>query len=319
MKIILLSPIAPEAARDLQAGHDVVSAIGMDEEVLPSLIADREAIVLRSGVRITDELLAAAPYVRLIIRAGSGIDNIDLAATRRRGIRVVRVPGPSAQAVAELTFALMLALMRRVALADRSMRQGRWPKHQLGGHLLRGKTLGIIGAGSIGRRVGELGAAWRMRVVGCTTRVSDARRRAYAELGITLTDLDTVVAEADILSLHTPLDAMTRHLVDADFLARMKPGAYLVNTARGGVVDEAALRDALERGHLAGAALDVHETERDGIVPPLAEFPNVVLTPHIGGMALESQREIGERIVEIVRAFEGTADLPIIEDVVPVA
>lgn len=319
MKIIMLSPIAPEATEELRAAHDVVSAIGIHEKDLPPLLADREAIVLRSGGRITEELLRAAPEMRLIVRAGSGIDNIDLEAARRRGIRVVRVPGPSAQAVAELTFALILALVRKIALADRSMRQGRWPKHELGGHLLRGKTLGIVGAGSIGRRVGELGAAWRMRVLGCTTRMSEARRLAYAEVGITLTDLDTVVAEADILSLHTPLDVTTHQLVDAEFLARMKPGAYLVNTARGGVVNEAALRDALARGHLAGASLDVHETERDGTIPPLAEFPNVVLTPHIGGMALESQREIGERIVEIVRAFQATADLPVIEDVVPVA
>ena len=319
MKIILLSPIAPEATLALQAEHDVISAIGMDEKELPPLLADRDAIVLRSGCRITEELLRAAPEMRLIVRAGSGFDNIDLEAARRRGIRVVRVPGPSAQAVAEFTFALILALVRKVALADRSMRQGRWPKHQLGGNLLRGKTLGIVGAGGIGSLVGELGAAWRMRVLGCTSRTSEARRLACAEVGIMLTDLATVVAEADILSLHTPLDATTYQLVDANFLARMKPGAYLVNTARGGVVDEAALRDALERGHLAGAALDVHATERDGTIPPLAEFPNVVLTPHIGGMALESQSEIGERIVEVVRAFQATADLPAIEDVVLVA
>ena len=293
--------------------------IAYDKPSGVSLLADREAIVLRSGGRITEELLRAAPDMRLIVRAGSGIDNIDLEAARRRRIRVVRVPGPSAQAVAELTFALILALVRKVTLADRSMRQGRWPKHQLGGHLLRGKTLGIVGAGSIGSRVGELGAAWRMRVLGCTMRMSETRRHAFAVLGITLTDLETVAAEADILSLHTPLDATTHQLVDAEFIARMKPGAYLVNTARGDVVDEAALRDALQRGHLAGAALDVHATERDGTIPPLAEFPNVVLTPHIGGMALESQSEIGQRIVEIMRAFQATAELPVIEDVVAVA
>jgi D-3-phosphoglycerate dehydrogenase / 2-oxoglutarate reductase len=319
MKIILLSPIAPEATRELQARHDLVPAIETHEEDLPPLLTDREAIVLRSGVRLTEEVLRAAPALRLIVRAGSGIDNIDLEAASRRGIRVVRVPGPSAQAVAELTFALILAVVRKVALADRNMRQGRWPKHQLGGHLLRGKTLGIVGAGSIGSRVGELGAAWRMRVLGCVPRPTEARRLACAALGITLVDLEAVVGAADILSLHTPLDATTRNLVDAGFLARMKPGAYLINTARGGVVDEAALRDALERGHLAGAALDVHATERDGTIPPLAELSNVVLTPHIGGMALESQKEIGERIVEIVDVFEASADLPLMEDVVAVA
>jgi D-3-phosphoglycerate dehydrogenase len=319
MKIILLSPVAPDAAMELQARHDVISAIGLAETDLPPLMADREAIIVRSGARITEELLRAAPATRLIVRAGSGIDNIDLAAARRRGIRVVRVPGPSAQAVAELTFALILTLVRKVALADRNMRQGHWPKHQLGGNLLRGKTLGIVGAGSIGSRVCELGAAWRMRVLGCVTRMSNAKRLACDEVGITLTDFGSVVSEADILSLHTPLNQGTHHLVNADVLARMKPGAYLVNTARGAVLDEAALEDSLRRGHLAGAALDVHETEGDGTIPPLADLPNVVLTPHIGGMALESQSEIGQRIVEIVQAFEATADVPVLEDVVPAA
>jgi phosphoglycerate dehydrogenase-like enzyme len=318
MKIILLSAIAPEAAEELGRTHDVSSAIDAPEAELASLLRDREVLVFRSGVSVTADLLDAAPNIRLIVRAGSGMDNIDLEAARRRSIRVVRVPGPSAQAVAEFTFALMLAAMRKVALADRLVRSGRWPKRQLGGNLLHGKTLGVVGAGSIGGRVGELGTAWRMRVLACVNNASEKRCRDYAERGITLTDLETVVAEADVLTLHLPLEASTQHLVNKEFLARMKAGAYLINTARGGVVDEAALHAALESSHLAGAALDVHGNEGHGI-PPLAELPNVVLTPHIGAMALESQGEIGKRIVKILASFQRSAELPEIDGIVPVA
>lgn len=317
MNIILLSSIAPEAIEALERHHDVTAAFDVPVSELPALLADREVAVLRSGAALTAELLDAAPELRLIVRAGSGIDNIDLDAAGRRGLRVVRVPGPSAQAVAEFTFALMLAVMRKAALADRLIRAGRWPKRELGGHLLRGKTLGVIGAGSIGGRVGELGAAWDMRVLACVNTVSENRRRDYAGRGMTLTAFDTVVAEADILSLHLPLEPATRHLVSTDLLARMKPGAYLINTARGGVVDEDALCQSLRSGHLSGAALDVHAREGDGI-PPLAEFPNVVLTPHIGAMALESQGEIGEKIVAICTAFARSATVPEIDGVVPV-
>lgn len=319
LNVVLLSSIAPEAARDLASEHDVLDALDAGPEDLAALMSDREAIVLRSGVQVTGALLQAGPGLRLIVRAGSGVDNIDLATARARGIAVVRVPGPSAQAVAELTFALILAVTRKVALADRALRRGHWPKNQLGGHLLRGKTLGILGAGSIGSRVGELGAAWRMRVLGCVGTPGEARRRELAAHQITLADLDEVVAEADVLTVHTPLDATTRHLVDARILARMKPGSYLINMARGGVVDEAALAEALAGQHLTGAALDVHEQEGEGVHSPLAEFPNVVLTPHIGGMALESQSEIGRSIVLILRHFEADATIPDLDGVVTVA
>ena len=318
MRIMLLSSIAPEAMAQLEVEHDVVTAFDGGDVDLGGLIGDREVAILRSGVQLTAELIEAAPELRLILRAGSGIDNIDLDAARSRDIRVFRLPGPSAQAVAELTFALILAVARKVAFADRSIRAGHWPKRKLGGNLLRGKTLGILGAGSIGGRVGDLGAAWQMRVLGCVAGDANDRAEAYSRRGITLTDLDQVVAEADILSVHTPLDASTRHLVDRDLLARMKPGAYLVNMARGGVVDEAALGAALASGHLAGAALDVHEREGEGVVPALADRPDVVLTPHIGGMALESQSEIGASVVAILRAAAASQPIPDLDGVVPV-
>jgi D-3-phosphoglycerate dehydrogenase / 2-oxoglutarate reductase len=206
--------------------------------------------------------------------------------------------------VAEFTFALLLSLARKVSLADRMLREGRWPKPELGGPLLRGKVLGIVGAGNIGSLVGEMGSAWGMRVVGCVAHPSVDVAGRLARRGITLVDFDQVVASADFVTLHVPLDDSTHHMVDAPVLDRMKPGSLLVNVARGGVVDEKALREALADGtRLAGAALDVHETEGEGTVSPLAELPNVVLTPHIGAMALDSQRLIGERVVELIDAF----------------
>src|SRR4051812_44029944 len=186
-------------------------------------------------------VLDEAPNLELLVRAGSGLDNIDVARARERDVRILRVPGSSAQPVAELTFGLLLSLARKVALADRLLRDGHWPKPQLGGPLLAGQTLGIVGAGRIGSRVGEMGAAWGMRAIGCVDRPDPAVAAALARRGVALSDFDTVVAEADFLCLHLPLDDRTHHIVDAGVLSRMKTGSFLVNMARGGVVDEVAL------------------------------------------------------------------------------
>lgn len=306
MKILLASSIDPGAVAALESDHDVVRAFNAPEERLAELIADREVAVFRSGVRMSAAVLDEAPNLELLLRAGSGLDNVDVGRATERGVRVVRVPGSSAQPVAELTFALLLSLARRVALADRLLRDGHWPKPQLGGPLLAGKTIGIVGAGRIGSRVGEMGAAWGMRALGCVDVASPEVAARLAGRGITLTDVDTVIAESDFLCLHVPLDERTRHMIDAGVLARMKPGSFLVNVARGGVVDEQALHAALttEGSPLLGAALDVHEQEGEGVRSPLGELPNVVLTPHIGAMAWDSQRLIGERLLELVRAHE---------------
>ncbi len=238
-----------------------------------------------------------------MIRAGSGLDNIDLEYARNRGLELIRIPGPGAQSVAELAFGLMLNLARQVVLADRLLRQGRWAKHELTGYLLTGKRLGIIGTGNIGSRVGWLGAAWGMDVIGCVEHPSSDRARELQAMGIRLTDMDEVLRTADFVTVHVPLKDATHHLIDAQALARMKPGAFLTNLARGGVVDEAALYRALSAdGGVAGAGMDVHECEGEGVISPLAMLPNVVLTPHIGAMAIDAQRQIGERVIEIVEA-----------------
>jgi phosphoglycerate dehydrogenase-like enzyme len=305
MKVLVVSPVHPQALHRLRVEHDLQIALNPPPERLLAEVADREVIAVRSGVVLSEDVFEHAPSLRLVLRAGSGLDNIHVEAARERGVRVVRVHGMSAPPVAEMTFALVLSLARKVVLADRLLRQGHWPKPSLGGPLLRGKALGVVGAGNIGSLVGEMGAAWGMRVLGCVARPDEADVRRLCERGITLTDFDTVVTQSDVVTLHVPLDAVTHHLVDAAVLDRMRPGSLLVNMARGGVVDEKALREALDAGRtVVGAALDVHETEGEGTVSPLADRDDVVLTPHIGAMALDSQRLIGERLVELLAAFE---------------
>lgn len=304
MRILVVSPLDPHTVGVLESTDNVRLAVNADLATLCAAIHDREVVILRSGVQLSEDVLTNAPDLRLIVRAGSGLDNIDIDGARERGIRVVRVPGMSAQPVAEFTFALLLSLSRKVSLADRLLRRGHWPKADLGGPLLQGKTLGIVGAGSIGSRVGEMAAAWGVRVLGCVAHPNETVRQRLQDRGITLTEAAEVVAEADFLSLHVPLDDITRHMIDAKTLSQMRPGSMLINVARGGVVDEEALYDALTSdGGVAAAAVDVHEREGEGTMSRFAELPNVVLTPHIGAMALDSQRLIGDRVTELIQAF----------------
>lgn len=304
MKILIASSIHKSAIERLEAGHDVICAFDASEEELRSLIADREVLILRSGVQINAAVLSAAKRLQLILRAGSGVDNIDIDYVNRTDIQLIRIPGPGAKAVAELSFALMLMLARHVLEADQKLREGHWTKHQMTGYLLTGKVLGVVGAGNIGTRVGQLGAAWDMKVLGCVEKPTTEKAERLAMKNIQLTHCDQLLSQADFVSIHVPLQASTRYLIDGAALARMKPSAYLVNMARGGVVDEAALYDALVQNRLRGAALDVHEREGEGRISPLAALDNVVLTPHIGAGTFDSQAEIGDIVVETVTAFE---------------
>ena len=304
MKILLASPIDPDTVVVLEQRYDVRHAIKAEPSGLMDAISDREAVVVRSGVQLTADVMSASDDLRLVVRAGSGLDNIDLDFARSQGIRVVRIPGMSAPPVAEFTFALLLALARKVTVADRLLREGHWPKPQLGGTLLHGKTLGVIGAGNIGGLVGQMGAAWGMRVLGSVDAPNGSVTQNLLGRGIMLADNERVLTESDFVCLHVPLDATTRHLIGREELARMKPGSLLINMSRGGVVDEGALYEALTTdGNVVGAALDVHETEGEGTISPFAELDNVVLTPHIGAMAQDSQRLIGDRVVEVLDAY----------------
>lgn len=311
MKILIASSIDEDAIDRLRDNHQVVCAFkDVTSENVRTLIRDCQVLVFRSGVKISAELMACAPDLKLLVRAGSGLDNLDFEYVQRRGLKLVRIPQPGARAVTEMAFAFMLALSRRLLEADRSMRESRWDKHELTGYLLQGKTLGIVGVGNIGSCVAEMGVAWGMTVLGCVEHPSPERIEKFREKGIRITGFDQVLAEADYLSIHVPLKENTRFLIHAEELARMKPGSYLINLARGGVVDEADLYHALVAGgKLRGAALDVHEQEGEGRLSPLAALPNVILTPHIGAMAVDTQREIGRRVVDAVTTFAREDDL----------
>jgi len=304
VKILLASPISPKALEKLSLRHELVDAVGRSEAELKGLIAGCDALVFRSGVQITGPVMQSAPGLRLIVRAGSGIDNIDLGYVEQQGLHLERVPGPGAQAVAEMAFALMLGLARQMLPADRALREGHWTKHQVRGRLLQGKTLGVYGAGNIGFKVAQMGAAWGMRVLACVEHPSADRKRLFEDQGVRLESAETLLAESDFLSIHVPLNEATRHLIGRPELAKMKPGAFLVTLARGGVIDEDALFEALEGGRLAGAGLDVHEREGEGEVSRLASLPSVILTPHIGATTVDTQDIIGDRIVEIIEGFE---------------
>jgi len=308
MQILIASSIDPIAIEKMREDHDIVCAFNASEKELQEKIKDREVLIFRSGVQITASVMEAAPQLALIIRAGSGVDNIDSDYVNSHNIEFHRIPEPSAKAVAEMTFGMMLALVRNILVADRLLRKGKWAKNELKGYLLTGKTLGIVGAGNIGSRVGQLGAAWGMNCVGCVEPPPPEGTAEYLlEKGIRLTDFDEVVSTADFLSIHVPLKESTRHLINAETFKKMKKGSYLINLARGGVVDEKALYDALTKYKiLMGAALDVHEKEGEGVISPFVELPNVVLTPHIGAQTYDTQTEIGERILKIIQNYYQT-------------
>jgi phosphoglycerate dehydrogenase-like enzyme len=203
-----------------------------------------------------------------------------------------------------MTFAFMLGLARRLYEADGLWRKGRWAKNELAGYNLAGKTLGIVGCGNIGTRVGQLGTAWGMRVLGCVEHTSPKVAAQLARHNIVLKSFHEILPEADFLSLHVPLKNSTRNLININTLAQMKNGSYLINLARGGVVHESDLLQALQAGKLGGAALDVHEKEGEGKISPLAQLPNVLLTPHIGAMTVDSQREIGRLVIQTLDRFQ---------------
>lgn len=303
MKLLIASSIDDDAIEILKQRHDVICAFDASQEQLETLVVDREVLIFRSGVQINAHVMSRAPHLKLLVRAGSGLDNIDMDYVREHRLQLVRVPGPGAQAVAEMTFALMLALARKVLPADRQWRQGHWVKRQMKGYTVSGKVLGVVGAGNIGSRVGQLGAAWGMKVLGCVEIPTEQKARELAEVGVRLVDIQQVLEEADYLTLHVPLKDTTRNLIDAEALSYVKPTAFLINLARGGVVDEAALYEALVEGRLRGAALDVHAREGEGNISPFAGMDNVILTPHIGASSYDAQREIGEIVIRTVNGF----------------
>jgi D-3-phosphoglycerate dehydrogenase len=296
--VVVADPIDRAALERLRAGPCRVVDASADPASLPGHLAEATAIIVRSRTKVTAELLRAAPSLTLIARAGVGVDNVDMVAAAQRGIRVVNAPAAATTSVAELTVALALLLIRGLVPAIVGTKAGRWERNAHGRELA-GKTVGFIGYGRIAREV-----ARRLEPFGTATIAYDP----YVTTSGDRTEIvpwEAVLQRADLLSLHAALTSENRHLLDARAFAQMKPGAFLLNVARGPLVDEAALLAALKSGRLAGAALDVFEVE-----PPmnreLLELPNVIATPHIGAMTAEGQGRAGAEIVdEVLRAVRG--------------
>jgi D-3-phosphoglycerate dehydrogenase len=273
---------------------------GADQEAeLIRRIGDAAVVVnIRAHARFTDRVLAACPSLRLVSIWGTGTDNVDLAACRARGVAVTNTPGVNAHAVAEHTVALMLAVMRRIPAMDRDTRAGQWPRGLL--VQLEDRTVGLIGLGAIGARVAALLRPFGVRLLAATYGADDGRA---AGAGARHVPVDTLLRESDVVSLHLRLSADTQGYLGRDRLALMKPGAFLVNTARGALVDKPALVDALREGRIAGAALDVFHEEPIPAGDPLLSLPNVVLTPHNGGMTREVIDAGLVRAVENIERF----------------
>ncbi|MCX4758311.1 amino acid adenylation domain-containing protein [Kitasatospora purpeofusca] len=307
-RVLVLDPIDPGALDELRRQHDVTVALRPPVDELLRLVRDQEVIVLRSGVRLDAPVIAAAGRLRVIARAGSGIDNIDVAAARAAGVTVFNIPAVSAPAVAELALGLMLTVGRHLALADRQVRSGIWNKAALSGVELGGKTLGLVGYGRIGSRIAALGRALGMRVLVDVARPDADRRHELERLDYELAPLKTLLPAADVVCLAVPLTDRTHHLIDAAALAAMKPTSLLVNVSRGLVVDEDALYEALAEGRIGGAGLDV--VAEEGRPNRLHELDNVVITPHIGAMSVDSQVRIGRILVDSVAAALAGREVP---------
>lgn len=284
-----------------------------DRARLLGRIGDCEALIVRNQTQVNRELLARAPKLKVVGRLGVGLDNLDLDALRERGVTVVTGGNANAIAVAEYVIAAMLLLARRLHAADRSTKGGTWDRAAFGsGGELYGKTLGLIGLGDIGTRVARRADAFGMRIIAHDPLITP-HHFAAAELGVMLMPLDDVLRESDFVSLHVPLLPTTARLLDAERLARMKPTAILINTSRGGIVDEVALVHALREGRLAGAALDVRAHEPPSEADPLAQFDNVLLTPHIAGLTAESQARVCATVTEdVLRVLRGEKPMNVV-------
>jgi D-3-phosphoglycerate dehydrogenase len=310
--MILITEWMPHAVELLRAVGETTYDPTLWKEAprLRERLAQCQALVVRNQTQVSADLLAHAPALKVVGRLGVGLDNLDLESLRSRGVTVVTGGSANAISVAEYALAAMLALSRKLTAADHNTKQGQWDRATFGaGGELFGKTLGLIGLGDIGARVAKRAEAFGMRLIAHDPLITP-NHFAGAELGIALLPLADVLRESDVVSLHVPLLPATKHLLNAERLAQMKPSAILINTSRGGIVDEAALADALRNGALGGAALDVREQEPPGPADPLAHCDNVLLTPHIAGLTAESQQRVCTAVAQdVVRVLRGERPL----------
>ena len=301
-RIVVTEFMDQRAVDQLRAVHDVLYDPKLVDDVarLHAEAAGADAIVVRNRTQVRGELLAALLNCKVVGRLGVGLDNIDMTACEARGMKVIPATGANALSVAEYVIATAMLLLRGAYQSTPDVVAGKWPRNALsGGREIGGRTLGLVGFGSIGQLTAKLAQGIGMTVV-AHDAMMDRSNAAFAQAGVACVGLDELTASADVISLHVPLVASTRSLFDAKRIAAMKPGAVLINSARGGVVDEAALAAALKRGHLGGAALDVFEAEPMPAGGVFAGCPNLVLTPHIAGVSSESNERVSFMIAQRV-------------------
>jgi D-3-phosphoglycerate dehydrogenase / 2-oxoglutarate reductase len=289
-----LSPAAVQIFKDRGVEVDFQPNLGKDKEKLAEIVGNYDGLAIRSATKVTPKILERAKSLRVIGRAGIGVDNVDIPAATARGIIVMNTPFGNSITTAEHAITLMLALARQIPQADASTQAGKWEKNRFMGVEITGKTLGVIGCGNIGSIVANRGIGLRMKVIAYDPFLSPERA---LELGVEKVELDELLKRADFITLHTPLTEKTKNIIDARALAKTRKGVRIVNCARGGLVDEAALRAALDSGHVAGAAFDVF-VEEPATANPLFGHPNVVCTPHLGAATSEAQENVALQIAE---------------------
>ena len=301
-KVLLTDGLEENGKEILRSAAEVTDQSGISAEDLLKVVGQYDALIVRGRTKVTEAVLAAAPHLKVVGRAGVGVDNIDLAAAKAYQVTVVNSPLATTVAVAELTLSLMLSLVRELPRADASMKAGKWLKKEFEGRELFGKTLGVIGFGRIGSAVAARAKAFEMKILAYDPLVSaeEIKKRGGEPVS-----LDELLTAADMITMHMPLTADSRNLLNAEALAKTKAGVYIVCAARGGVIDEEALLAALNSGHVAGAALDVFANEPPGATE-LVAHPHVIDSPHIGAQTVEAQARAANDIAdEILNALAG--------------
>jgi len=302
MRVLVTETLATVGLTHLQQHAEVDVRIGLEHDELCAIINNYDGLVVRSATSVNEALLCSATALRVIGRAGTGVDNIDVEAATERGIMVVNAPTGNSNAVAEHTITMVLALARHLYPAVASLKQGRWAKRTLQGIEVKGRALGIIGLGHVGSMVAEKAKGLEMEVLGFDPYLSPTKA---ASMGVMLCELEELLRRADFVSVHTPLTSQTHGLINAARLALLKPTAYVINCARGGIIDEAALKEALQTHRIAGAALDVFESEPT-VDADLVGLPNVIATPHVGASTEEAQDQVALDVARgVIDALEG--------------
>ncbi|MCA9521261.1 MAG: D-glycerate dehydrogenase [Myxococcales bacterium] len=299
-RVLVGDSLSPEGlALFEKAGYQVDVKLNLSASELAAIIGDYDALVARSKPKVPAEVFANPGKLKVVGRAGIGVDNIDGKAARAKEIAVMNTPGGNTVTTAEHAIALMFSLARHIPRGTASLKAGRWEKNKLEGIELFNKTLGVVGLGQVGKIVADRALGLKMKVIGFDPYVSEAD---MAKLGVEAVDLDALLARADVITIHTPKTAATTNLIDSAAFEKMKPGALLINAARGGIVDETALAAALESGRLGGAALDVFVNEPPGD-HPLLRFENLIATPHLGASTFDAQVNVAIQVAEQIIEF----------------